>query len=139
MHHRLIVTVTWIVLFFAGMFAAGNLSDRLSLDFSLPGQPGDDTEQLLMDNYGVSTGDMYIATITLPAGQTVIGDQDQIGQLYESLHHEVPQTRMVDFATTGDKGFISVDGRTTYALFQAPLPRSLGPGIEQQLDPALEK
>jgi RND superfamily putative drug exporter len=139
MHHRLIVTVTWLVLFVAGMVAAGNLSNRLSLDFSLPGQPGDDAEQLLMDNYGVSTWDAYIATITVPNGQTVLGDQDRIGQIYQSLHQQVPQTRMVDFASTGDEGFLSDDGQTTYALFQAPLPTSLGPGIEQQLDPALDK
>ena len=41
MHHRRIVSAFWVVLFLAGMAAASNLSDRLSLDFSLPGQPGD--------------------------------------------------------------------------------------------------
>ena len=49
------------------------------------------------------------------------------------------QLRVVDFASTGDPGFVTDDGRTTYALIQAPVPATFGPDIETQLDPALEK
>ena len=49
MHHRRIVSALWVVLFLAGMAAASNLSDRLSLDFSLPGQPGDTAEKQMID------------------------------------------------------------------------------------------
>ena len=41
MRHRLIVSLFWLVTFVLGGIAAGQLSDRLTLDFSLPGQPGD--------------------------------------------------------------------------------------------------
>ena len=47
--------------------------------------------------------------------------------------------RVVDFASTGDPGFVTDDGRTTYALIQAPVPVTFGPYIETQLDPALTK
>ena len=40
--HRRIVFGIWIALFLAGGAAAGKVPDRLSLDFSLPGQPGTD-------------------------------------------------------------------------------------------------
>ncbi|MBA2560594.1 MAG: MMPL family transporter, partial [Propionibacteriales bacterium] len=46
--------------------------------------------------------------------------------------------RVVDYDSTGDDGFITDDGRTTYALIQGPLPQSFGPGIEVQLEPALD-
>lgn len=35
--HRLIICLTWLVLLVAGGTAAGQLSDRLTFDFSLPG------------------------------------------------------------------------------------------------------
>ena len=53
----------------------------------------------------------------------------------------VPDThlRVVDFASTGDPGFVTEDGRTTYALIEAPVPTTFGPYIEVQLEPALAK
>jgi putative drug exporter of the RND superfamily len=57
MHHRRIVCGIWFVLFVGGMISVSPLSDRWSLDFSLPGQPGDNAEQQLIDTYGVSTYD----------------------------------------------------------------------------------
>src|SRR4051794_16121231 len=48
MRHRLIVSLFWLVTFVLGGVAAGQLSDRLTLDFSLPGQPGDDAENVLI-------------------------------------------------------------------------------------------
>ena len=43
LHHRKRVMAAWGVLFIAGMVAAGAVSNRLSFDFSLPGQPGFET------------------------------------------------------------------------------------------------
>ena len=61
MHHRRIVSAFWLALFVGGLFSAGQLGDRWALDFSLPGQPGDRAEQQLIDTYGVSTFDTYVA------------------------------------------------------------------------------
>ncbi|MBA2444927.1 MAG: MMPL family transporter, partial [Nocardioidaceae bacterium] len=141
MHHRRIVSAVWLVLFLGGMFSASQLSDRLSLDFSLPGQPGDDAEQLLIESYGVSTFDTYVAVLTVPEGQTVEENQDAVAEVFATAVAAVPdvQLRVVDFASTGDPGFVTDDGRSTYALIQAPIPVTFGPYIEVQLDPALDK
>ena len=71
MHHRRIVSAIWLALFVGGLVSVSPLGDRWSLDFSLPGQPGDDAEQQLIDTYGVSTFDSYIAVVTVPTGETV--------------------------------------------------------------------
>ena len=66
MHHRRIVSAIWLALFVGGLISVSPLGDRWSLDFSLPGQPGDVAEQQLIDDYGVSTFDSYIAVVTVP-------------------------------------------------------------------------
>ena len=148
MHHRRIVSAFWMVLFVGGILSAGQLSDRLSLDFSLPGQPGDDAEQQLIETYGVSTFDTYVAVVTVPEGETVQDNQDAITEVFAAAAGAVEedaalaaiqemQLRVVTFATTGDEGFITDDGRTTFALLQAPIPVTFGPYIEAPLEPAL--
>jgi RND superfamily putative drug exporter len=139
MHHRRIVSGVWLVLFLGGLFSAGQLSGRLSLDFSLPGQPGDQAEQQLIDTYGVSTFDSYLAVVTVPEGKTIRQSDAAVAEVFAAAVAAEPdlKLRLVDFASTGDPGFITDDGRTTYALIQAPVPTALGPYVEVKLDPAL--
>ncbi len=150
MHHRRIVSAVWLVLFLGGMFSASALSDRLSLDFSLPGQPGDDAEQQLIETYGVSTFDTYVAVVTVPEGETVQDNQDAITQIFDTAATAVREDptltaiqdmpmRVVTFASTGDEGFITEDGRTTFALMQAPIPIAFGPYVEVPLRPSAHR
>ncbi|MEO6509831.1 MAG: MMPL family transporter, partial [Nocardioides sp.] len=137
MRHRLIVSLFWLVTFVLGGVAAGNLSDRLTLDFSLPGQPGQSAEDQLVKSYGASSFDTYVAVVTVPDGQTVSGSADAVDQVLEATAAAVPGVLVTDYATTGDQAFIAEDGLTTYALIQGPPPTSFGPGVEAQLEPAL--
>ena len=139
MHHRRIVSVFWIVIFMAGAATAGQVSDRLSVDFSLPGQPGDTAEQKLIDTFGASSYDTFVATVTVPQGQTVQDASDQVAGVFQSVTKTVPHLRLVDYASTHDQAFVTDDGRTTYALFQGPMPTSFGPGLDTKLEPALHQ
>ena len=137
MRHRLIVSLFWLVTFVLGGIAAGQLSDRLTLDFSLPGQPGDNAENQLIESYGVSSFDTYVVVVTVPDGQTVTGSIDAVNGVFEATAAAVPGVLVTDYATTGDETFIAPDGLTAYSLIQGPPPTSFGPGIEAQLEPAL--
>src|SRR3954468_24086405 len=139
MRHRRIVSGIWLALFLGGLASASPLGDRWSLDFSLPGQPGDNAEQQLIDTYGVSANDSYLAVVTVPEGQTVEGNEEAVAGVIDAGVAAVPdvELRVVHLASTGDAGFVSDDGRTTYALIQAPVPVTFGPQIEADLDPAL--
>ncbi len=141
MHHRRIVSAVWVALVLGGIFSVSPLSDRWSLDFSLPGQPGDNAEQRLIETYGVSTFDTYIAVVTVPEGQTVQQNKGAVAEVFATAEAAVPDVplRLVDFASTGDSGFVTDDGRTTYALIQAPVPVKFGPYVEVSLDPALSE
>ncbi|MDX6297290.1 MAG: putative drug exporter of the superfamily, partial [Nocardioidaceae bacterium] len=137
MHHRRIIGAFWILMLLAGGFAASQLSSRLTVDFSLPGQPGDTAEQHLIKTYGTSSFDTYLAVVTVPAGQTVRSDQTEVDRVFGAVRKALPVSRIVDLQNTGDPGFVSKDGRTTFAMIQGPQPTSFGPGIETQIEPAL--
>jgi RND superfamily putative drug exporter len=141
LRHRRIVSAVWLALFVGGLLAVSPLSHRWSLDFSLPGQPGDQAQQELISTYGVSTFDTYVAVVTVPPGETVASNRDAVAGVLALAVSAVPDVklRVVDFASTGDSGFVTADGRTTYALIQAPVPVKVGPYIESALDPALAK
>jgi len=79
LRHRRIVVAVWLVLFVAGGVAAGRLSDRLTFDFSLPGQPGDTAEKALMADFGASSDDTLVPTLTMPRGEKVTDHRDGRG------------------------------------------------------------
>ena len=139
MHHRRIVSAIWVALFLGGLFSVSALSDRWTLDFSLPGQPGDQAEQQLIDRFDSSTFDTYVAVVTVPEGETVLQNQEAVADVIATAVAAVPdvQLRVVDLASTGDPGFVTDDGRSTFALIQAPLPVKFGPYIETDFDPAI--
>jgi RND superfamily putative drug exporter len=139
LHHRLVVGLIWLVLLLAGMGAASQLSSRLTVDFSLPGQPGYEAEQQLIKDYGASSFDNFVPVLTVPDGQTVQENRKQIAQVFQAVRDEVPNTRVVDYASTGDAFFITDNGRTTYGLVQGPQPTSFGPGLEVVIQPVFEK
>jgi RND superfamily putative drug exporter len=138
MHHRRIVSAVWLILFVAGGAAAGQVGSRLTLDFSLPGQPGDTAEKQLIKSYGVSSFDTYVAVVTVPAGDTVTKERAAISDVMKATAAGVPKSLLVDQASTGDSGFVTKDGRTAFGLIQVPIPTSFGDDPSRSLQPALE-
>ncbi len=142
LRHRRVVCAVWLVLFLAGGVAAGRLSDRLTFDFSLPGQPGDTAEKALMSDFGVSSADTLVPLLTMPDGEQVSDHRDDVRQIFEAARTQVGArvpVRVVDYASTGDDRFVSSDGASTFGLVQGPPPAGFGPGLEQQLLPALKQ
>src|ERR1700733_14082488 len=67
--HRRLVVAVWAVVFVAGAIGAGQVSKRLSFDFSLPGQPGYETAKKMAHLYG-NGGETApsLVVVTVPAG-----------------------------------------------------------------------
>ncbi len=136
--HRLWVAITWLVLLIAGGAAAGPAAGRLNFDFSLPGQPGYQTEQKLVAAFGTSTDDTLVPVLTVPAGSTVQQHAADVAKVWSTVRAKLPQMRVVDYSSTGDKQFITSDGRSTFALIQGPQATGFGPGIESSVTPVLQ-
>jgi RND superfamily putative drug exporter len=118
LHHRRWVAIGWLLVVVVGVMVTGKTNDRLVIDFSLPGQPGTETANQIDREFeaGGKTAP-YLLTITLPDGQTVDGQEAQIGQAFEQVAREIPDTRLVAEVNTGDAAaFRTDDGRTAYAM-----------------------
>ena len=105
--HRRWIFAFWIVMFVAGIAAAGAVPNRLSYDFSLPGQQGYETEKKIIASYdGANAQAAYIPVVTVPEGQTVTGSAAEVQAVYDALR-KIPTLRVVDYSQTKDKGFIT--------------------------------
>jgi RND superfamily putative drug exporter len=138
LRHRLLVVLGWLALFVGGGIAAGPATDRLTVDFSLPGQPGYQAEEQLIKTFGASTADTFVPVLTVPAGQTVQQRSADIAQVFAAVRTALPQARVIDQASTGDRRFVTDDGRSAFALVQGPMPQGFGPGFEAPLQRVLE-
>ncbi len=125
-HRRLVISL-WAIVFVAGAIGAGQVSKRLSFDFSLPGQPGYQTAQKMSRIYG-NGGDTppSLIVLTVPAGQSIASEQRQIGAAFADARLAVPHARIVDYEATHDPRFITDDGRTTYAFVFSALEKTFG-------------
>ena len=139
LRHRLVVVLGWLVCMVAGGAVASTVTDRLTFDFSLPGQPGYEAEEDLVAAFGASTADTLLPVVTVPEGETVAGRAEEVARVFDAVRAALPQARIVDLASTGDDRFVTGDGRSTFALVQGPMAEGFEPGMETQLRPALEQ
>src|SRR4030095_2509929 len=71
--HKRTVVVTWIVLTFAGIAAAGPATDALDSEFSVPGKESWETNVPIAQQYGGDRNGTspLLPVVTLPKGETV--------------------------------------------------------------------
>jgi len=128
LRHRRVVMIFWLVIFIAGAGAAGRVSSRLTFDFSLPGQPGYETGLKVLHLYGNGGGSIpSILVISAPKGQSVIKDTPTLVHAFSSIAKFAPGNRIVDYLSTGDRRFITDEGRSTFAFVYTPPLKSLAP------------
>jgi putative drug exporter of the RND superfamily len=128
--HKRIVVVGWIALTIAGVAASGPASDRLTNASSVPDKEGWETTSAIAARYDGdpdSSSRALLPVVTLPAGTTVDspGVKAQLAAVDARLRKALPQARIASFASTGNRAFVSKDGRTFFALaYPRPPARS---------------
>ena len=127
--HKKTVVVTWILLTIAGVAAAGPASDALDPEFSVPNKEGWETNQTIAQHYRGTGGDTMplVPVVTLPKGTSADSPavKADLAKVDRELHQALPGSRVASYASTGDRAFVSKDGRTTFALiYPTPDPDS---------------
>jgi RND superfamily putative drug exporter len=117
--HRWLVVAGWVLLAVAGGLAATRSGGRLTFAFDLPGQPAYQTNTAIAQTFG-SGGDEppLVAVVRLPQGMTVRspGVREQLASAFGKAAAALPGARTASWVSTGDRAFISADGRTTFEL-----------------------
>ena len=158
LHHRRWVMAFWAVVFVIGGAASGSVTKRLSVDFSLPGQPGYELNKTILQTYGNGGfNPPSVLVLTVPQGQSVqqrAADIDRVVNAAVSATQALPvpppmgkvtatgptRLRVVDYLSSGrDAALVTRDGRTTYALVYTPQPGGFGPSLAANLAPQLAK
>jgi putative drug exporter of the RND superfamily len=115
--HRRWVVGLWLLVVVGGATAAGPVSNRLTFDFSLPGEPGTKTAKQITQTFGNGADTApYLVSLSLPQGQAVAGHRAQVAAAFAAVATKVPSVRVLDEANTGDAAFRTSDGRSAYAL-----------------------
>jgi putative drug exporter of the RND superfamily len=118
--HKRTVVLTWLVLTVAGAVAAGPASNALDPKFSVPGKEGWETNVAIARHYSGTGGDgsPLVPVVTLPRGTTISSPGVRAGlqRVDADLRRALPGARIASYASTGDRAFVSRDGRTTFAL-----------------------
>src|SRR5262245_64881772 len=121
--HRRSVAALWLLAGVAGAASASSATHALSQRSSLPGKPGFEANQSiqhLYDNGGATPP--YVAVLTLPRGQRIVAPANRaaIASALRAVRPRLPGARVPSHASTGDRGFVSRDGRTSFALIYPP-------------------
>ncbi len=99
--HRRLVLVAWMVLLVLGGAAASAVSNRLSVDFSLPGQPGYETSVKILSIYhNGGENPPSVAVVTVPPGPGARADQARTDAAFAGLRQAQPSLRVVDYGVT---------------------------------------
>jgi RND superfamily putative drug exporter len=120
--HRRAVVVIWLLLAVAGAATAKTTIGRLTTSYALAGSPGYAANQRIATLYGNGgAAAPTVAVIMLPAALRIDsrGVAAEAGRVF-AAGHAVPHVRIADYATTGDRAFVTADARSTFALVFTP-------------------
>src|SRR4051812_29452216 len=93
--HPKLVVIFLVFSLVIGGATSGKTSDRLTFDFSLPGQAGYETSKKIAKDYGSeSQGVPFLLVLYGPAG-TKVNDADA-ATVFAAVQKDVPTARIVD-------------------------------------------
>ncbi|MEA2398948.1 MAG: hypothetical protein QOK25_2504 [Thermoleophilaceae bacterium] len=122
--HKRLVAGFWIVLTLIGIGSAGSATKALKQKFSVPGREGWVTNNQIERGFRGTGGNSapLVPVVTLPAGKTVDspGVRADLRGIDSRLARALPGARIASYGSTGDRAFVSRDGRTTFATVYPP-------------------
>jgi putative drug exporter of the RND superfamily len=113
-----------------GIVSAGRATSAFSDQYSVPGKEGYETNAAIVRTFGNGgDGPPLVPVVTLPSGTRLGSPEVRAGldDVTRRIRHAVPGVRVASYASTGDRAFVSRDGRTTFLLaYPPPKPGSFG-------------
>jgi RND superfamily putative drug exporter len=144
LRHKALVALTWLLVAVAGVMTISGTTHRMTNDFSMPGQAFKVDNQIVAEYGNGGSQSPYVPVLTVPAGERVTDPSvaAEAGRVFGAIAASVPGVRVADYSSTANGGFVTSDGRTTFALVFTPPSNSFaGPAptaaITRAVDAAL--
>jgi putative drug exporter of the RND superfamily len=122
--HRRIVVIGWVVLTVIGIATVGSATKAMNQKFTVPGREGWETNQKIAQLYHGTGSDTapLLPVVTLPAGHSASdpGVRAQLRGIEARVQRAVPGARVAGYGSTGDRAFLSRDGRTVFTIAYPP-------------------
>jgi putative drug exporter of the RND superfamily len=143
LRHKALVALLWLAIAVAGVATISGTTHRMTNSFAMPGQAFqvDNRIAKVYGNGGAQAP--YLPVVTVPAGERITDPAvaAATGRAFAAVARAIPHVRIADYATTGDRAFVTRDGRSTFALvytvtntgFGGP---NLGPAIQHAVTAA---
>jgi len=128
LRHKALVALTWLLIAVAGVMTVSGTTHRMVNDFSMPGQAFKVDNQIVKQYGNGGSQAPYVPVLTVPAGERVTDPAvaAQTDRVFSAIAAAVPNVRVADYSSTGNRQFVTSDGRTTFALVFTPSSTSFG-------------
>src|SRR4051812_46791672 len=142
--HKRLVIGFWIVLTIVGGAASGPASKAMDQKFSVPGKEGWEANKEIAQRFRGTGGNAApLVPVVALKGTTAEQARGQLASLEQTVKQTLPGSRVAGYGSTGDRAFISTDGKTAYVIaYPTPDPdQPFGdnPKAEKKLRAALAK
>jgi putative drug exporter of the RND superfamily len=128
LRHKALVALAWLLVAVAGVLTVNGTVHRMTNDFSMPGQAFQVDNQIVREYGNGGSQTPYVPVLTVAPGQRVTDPAvaAATGRVFAAIKEAVPAVRITDFSSTGDRQFVTRDGRTTFALVFTPPENGFG-------------
>ncbi len=128
LRHKALVALTWLLIAVAGVMTVSGTTHRMTNDFAMPGQAFKTDNQIVAQYGDGGSQAPFVPVLTVPAGQRVTEPvvAAQASRVFDAIAASAPGLRVADYSSTGNAGFVTRDGRTTFALVFLPPSTSFG-------------
>jgi len=114
---RRVVITAWVLLTLFGAFSAGQVSNRWFESFSIPGYSSYEANQRTLKTFG--TGEQAPLVVVFHSDGDVTKEQG-IPTAIAAAAKVNPGSRVSSYYSTGNRAYVSKDGRTTFAEIYPP-------------------
>jgi RND superfamily putative drug exporter len=133
LRHRRLVMLAWLVVVLAGVATMSSTTKRLSTEFKMPNTPSYVADSRISALYH-SGGDNVPDVIAVTAPPGVRATPAESNAVLSAAANAVPGSRLADQFNTGDRGFTTTDGRTSFGLLFLPAGQN---GFKDTTTPAI--